>query len=145
MHSWDGIPMRAWPLAYTYMQPPHRRSPWARGPERSTLPPGPQGLGGPMVNQGAITQCLPTAPLPICDSRQNPRVLVSEPRVWEEGNTPPPGHPLFSPECCFSIPLMCQKLKVKLIMVSFAMFSSSLLLSSSLILPSGEIALVLFP
>lgn len=51
-----------------------------------------------MVNQGAITQCLPTAPLPICDSRQNPRVLVSEPRVWEEGNTPPPlGRPLFSP------------------------------------------------
>lgn len=50
-----------------------------------------------MVNQGAITQCLPTAPLPICDSRQNPRVLVSEPRVWEEGNTPPLGRPLFSP------------------------------------------------
>lgn len=44
-----------------------------------------------MVNQGAITQCLPTAPLPICDSRQNPRVLVSEPRVWKEGNTPPTG------------------------------------------------------
>ena len=50
-----------------------------------------------MVNQGAITQCLPVAPLPIRDSRQNPRVLVPEPRVWEEGNTPPPGRPLFSP------------------------------------------------
>lgn len=44
-----------------------------------------------MVNQGAITQCLPVAPLPIHDSRQNPRVLVAEPRVWKEGNTPRTG------------------------------------------------------
>ena len=50
-----------------------------------------------MVNQGAITQCLPVAPLPIRDSRQNPRVLVPEPKVWEEGNTPTLGRPLFSP------------------------------------------------
>ena len=58
-----------------------------------------------MVNQGAITQCLPTAPLPICDSRQNPRVLVSEPRVWEEGNTPHRAI-LSSPHSlvCFSAP-----------------------------------------
>ena len=50
-----------------------------------------------MVNQGAITQCLPVAPLPIRDSRQNPRVLVPAPKVWEEGNTPTLGRPLFSP------------------------------------------------
>lgn len=53
-----------------------------------------------MVNQGAITQCLPVAPLPIRDSRQNPRVLVPEPKVWLPtlvGNTPTLGRPLFSP------------------------------------------------
>lgn len=34
-----------------------------------------------MVNQGAITECLPAAPLPVCDSVWNPRLLVPEPRL----------------------------------------------------------------
>lgn len=48
----------------------------------------PQGLGGPVVNQGAITECLPLAPVLVCDSRQNPRLLVPEPSLREMGNTP---------------------------------------------------------
>ena len=32
-----------------------------------------------------------------CNQLSGLTFLVSEPRVWEEGNTPPPGHPLFSP------------------------------------------------
>lgn len=34
-----------------------------------------------MVNQGAITECLPTDPLPMCDSEWNPRLLVPEPSL----------------------------------------------------------------
>lgn len=35
-----------------------------------------------MVNQGAITECLPAAPLPVCDSGWNSR-LWCQSRVWE--------------------------------------------------------------
>lgn len=75
------------------------------GPGRSTVPPEPHGLGGPRVNQGAITECLSEAPLPICDSGQNPRRLVLEPRLWEGGEAPHKAS-LSSPHSlvCFSAP-----------------------------------------
>ena len=56
-----------------------------------------------MVNQEAITKCLPMAPLPVCDSRQNTRLLVPEPRLWKWGNSL--NHSTFSSPChmmCFS-------------------------------------------
>lgn len=49
---------------------------------------GPHGLGGPRVNQAAITECLPTDPLPVCDSGRNPRHLVPEPRLGRGNSCP---------------------------------------------------------
>lgn len=58
-----------------------------------------------MVNQGAITKCLPTGSLPICDSRHNPRLLMPEPRLWKWVHTLYHAA-LSSPHrvMCFSVP-----------------------------------------
>lgn len=37
----------------------------------------PHPLGGLIMNQGAITECLPAAPLPVCDSLTQNRTLDS--------------------------------------------------------------------